>query len=270
MKALVLYHANCLDGFGAAFAAWKKFGYEAEYIAVNYGQEPPPVSGKDVYILDFSYPRETLLKMAAVANTLTVLDHHKTARDDLAGLAFAKFDMEKSGCRLAWEHFHPEVELPAMLFHIEDRDLWEFTSPLTKPFCEALRNTCDMDFEIWDSINESSVSRFRLVDTGSSLLLVFDREVSELLKYAHKTPIALLKEGLACNAPPKYASELGDKLAELSGTYGVVYFYSGETNEWRYSLRSIGGYDVSAIAKQFGGGGHKNAAGFSTKELLKI
>jgi len=38
----------------------------------------------------------------------------------------------------------------------------------------------------------------------------------------------------------------------------------------RVSLRSRGAVDVSAVAKQFGGGGHHNAAGFSRTEDLAV
>ena len=47
---IVLYHAGCPDGFGAAWACWKKFGDNAEYMPVSHGSPPPNVEGKNVYI----------------------------------------------------------------------------------------------------------------------------------------------------------------------------------------------------------------------------
>jgi len=41
----------------------------------------------------------------------------------------------------------------------------------------------------------------------------------------------------------------------------VVFFKQSEGEEYRVSLRSKGEIDIGAVAKQFGGGGHKNAAG---------
>ena len=41
----------------------------------------------------------------------------------------------------------------------------------------------------------------------------------------------------------------------------VVFFKQLEGGQYRVSMRSKGDIDVGAIAKQFGGGGHKNAAG---------
>lgn len=70
------------------------------------------------------------------------------------------------------------------------------------------------------------------------------------------------KTGLVANCPYKFASEVGNLLAKLSGTFGATYYHDKD-DVVRFSLRSIGDYDVSAVAKLFGGGGHRNAAGFS-------
>ena len=266
---LVLYHANCLDGFGAAYAAWRKFKDEAEYIPCQYGDEPPDCSGKQVYILDFSFPRETLIEMNAQANFLLVLDHHKTAKSDLEGLPFAVFDMEKSGCILAWEHFHPAPDsAPEMLNLIQDRDLWKFEYPETKDFCAGLW-VKDRDFEEWYYCNYDEITAI-----GKVLNCQFQKEVENLAKRAHTISVVdretgQKRFGLAVNAPAKYSSELGNVLANSSGVCGITYAYDGSKQEWQYSARSIdSGVDVSAIAKDYGGGGHRNAAGFSSNELL--
>lgn len=39
MKPLVCFHADCTDGFGAAFAAWLKLGDDAEYLPMAYNAE---------------------------------------------------------------------------------------------------------------------------------------------------------------------------------------------------------------------------------------
>jgi phosphoesterase RecJ-like protein len=43
----------------------------------------------------------------------------------------------------------------------------------------------------------------------------------------------------------------------------VIFFKQAEGDNYRVSLRSKGDVDIGAVAKQFGGGGHKNAAGCS-------
>ena len=89
MKPLVIYHANCTDGFGAAFAAWLKLGDEAEYLSMEHGKVKTPTDfdmkvslaakDNDVYILDFSFPREVMDALFKHAKRVVWLDHHKTA-----------------------------------------------------------------------------------------------------------------------------------------------------------------------------------------------
>jgi phosphoesterase RecJ-like protein len=43
----------------------------------------------------------------------------------------------------------------------------------------------------------------------------------------------------------------------------VVFFKEHGPDDWRVSMRSKGDVDINAVAKQFGGGGHKNASGCS-------
>lgn len=83
MSAIVVHHGSgCSDGFGSSWVA-HKFLPDATFIATNYGEHPPDVKGKDVYVLDFCYPRQTILNMGWEAESLTILDHHKTAIDNL-------------------------------------------------------------------------------------------------------------------------------------------------------------------------------------------
>ena len=84
MKPLVIYHANCTDGFGAAFAAWLKLGDEAEYLPMEYGRVPLHIpttcADREVYILDFSFPRITMDAIFMYAKRVVWLDHHRSSR----------------------------------------------------------------------------------------------------------------------------------------------------------------------------------------------
>ena len=87
MRKLVIYHADCADGFCAAWVARGVLGDAAEYVPAHYGQNPPDVlAGAMVYILDFSYPRDVMIQIAKEARLVLVRDHHKTAMAALDGL----------------------------------------------------------------------------------------------------------------------------------------------------------------------------------------
>ena len=90
----VIYHANCTDGFGSAYSAWKLLGNRAEYHACSHGQKPPDVKGKTVAILDFSFNNKTTKKMIKDAKALIVIDHHKSAVVELHDIANTIFDMK--------------------------------------------------------------------------------------------------------------------------------------------------------------------------------
>lgn len=260
-NTVVIYHANCLDGFGAAYAAWLTLGNCADYIPAKYGSEPPDVRGKHVYILDFSYPRDVLIQMCKDSQSMLVLDHHKTAQKDLEGLPFAKFDMTKSGCILAWERLNHFKAPPRLLSIIQDRDLWQFKLDGTKEITAALYSFVPFEFKAWEALDIDE-----LYLRGKDLLLVQEKDVNQAFERRHEIYLDG-HTGLACNAIPKLSSDLGHKLATESGTFGAVYYYDGERNKWCFSLRSNGDFDVSTIAKTYGGGGHKNAAGFEIDTL---
>src|SRR5437762_9644485 len=94
---IVLYHADCADGFGAAWAVWKRYP-SAEFIPVKHGSPPPPqLERRHILIVDFTYPRPALEAIAAQAASLLVLDHHITAQKALEGFPHAKFEEKKSG-----------------------------------------------------------------------------------------------------------------------------------------------------------------------------
>jgi oligoribonuclease NrnB/cAMP/cGMP phosphodiesterase (DHH superfamily) len=186
---------------------------------------------------------------------------------------------DKSGALLAWEYFHPLEEAPKLIQHIDDRDRWQFKLKGSKELHAALASHKPWSFEQWNTdfmdadgaIDTRTDTLSGLYEEGAAILRAQEANVTSMAKQARKCrieqPVAggarlSLGEGLACNAP-LHQSELGHVLATRSGTYGLIW-YLAEDNRVKCSLRSNGDYDVSAIAKAFGGGGHRNAAGFET------
>lgn len=158
-RPLILYHGNCPDGFCAAWIAHKRFGSEADYVPVNHGEPPLDVTERMVYILDFSYKRDVTLNMARQAKSLYILDHHRTAKKELENLSentniYCRFDMEKSGGRLALEYFFPGSIAPWLVAYTESRDLWAFHLPFSKEINAAIASY-PKDFAVWDSLEKA-------------------------------------------------------------------------------------------------------------------
>jgi hypothetical protein len=429
MSDLVLYHANCLDGFTAAWCAWLSFGDSAEYRPVQYGpgQDLPDVTGRDVLIVDFSYPRDVLLEMASNAKSVTLLDHHASAQRDLQSIdvryiplsngkeavvdasdlplvsqyswseakhggavayagggrdaqelvymhrlilgtdegidhvnrnpldnrrenlrpankqqnaanmdrgskwkgvtprrekwvaqitvsgvhrylgifgtpeeaaraydaaaveafgAYARgnfiqppeppplpprnlrivFDMGRSGAGITYDELF-EDERPPLVDYVEDRDLWRFKLPASKEI-NAYIGSYDQTFRRWSDI--SGILRQeseRAVVGGSAILRSVDRYCQEMAKQAFIARLGS-HDAPCVNAPYINTSELVGHLAErVPALFAFGWFQRGD-GLYQYSLRSRGPFDVSELAKQFGGGGHKNAAGFTVEELV--
>lgn len=262
-KALVIYHANCADGFGAAWAARGALGDMADYIPCQYGQPAPTIEpGQEVYIVDFSFPRDVMLTIGEKAASVMVLDHHKTARDALAGEwpthIRITFDMERSGARMAWEAFHPGTAVPKLIQYIEDRDLWRWQLPNSREVSAAIRSY-PFNFDIW---NDFQIER--LAAEGAAIIRYTTQQIGGLVSLAQRREVGGHTVPVV-NAPACWASEVCNILAQ--GEPFAASWCASETEVF-WSLRSAeDGIDVSEVAKQFGGGGHKHAAGFKTERL---
>lgn len=263
---LVLYHANCFDGFCAAWVANQKLQC-AEFVPVQYGQDPPDVNGRQVYILDFSYKRNVLLGMAKVAKSLVVIDHHKTAQEELTDVHADNltciFDMNKSGGRLAWEYFFPKNKSNWLVDYMEDRDLWRWRLQSSKEI-NAFIASYEPSFKLWNdwsarAINLSAWDDFVL--QGEAIVRYQDKLAKSLCDKATETEIdgyKILAVNTAC-----LISEVGGKLAK-GRPFGATWYSVDGEKQW--SLRSTDdGVDVGQVAEKFGGGGHRNSAAFREK-----
>ncbi len=307
MKPLIIFHSvqpglHCDDGFAAALAAVFELGPTgADYVPGIYDKPPPDVAGRDVILLDFSYKRPVLEEMLHSCRSLLVIDHHKTAAEDLAflsqtclrwpewqrdlqdltawGTCAAIFDMEHSGAGLAWDFFNPTKHRPRFIDYIENRDLGGGLSPenpgLPKinQFVRGLRSY-PQTFEIWgDLLHDFS----RLLTEGEAIERFFRLRVEELKRVAYK---AMLDDYgtehgpcMVVNAPKAFASEVAGELAAIDGIkFGAVYF-EASPGRFEYSLRSrpkgdAPAFDCTTVAKEFGGGGHPKAAGFTAPCLI--
>lgn len=275
----ILFHSNCFDGFGAAWAAKQFFKYSAKYIPVSYQFDPPKLKpNANVYLVDFSYPLETLKTIAETANKVVVLDHHKSSQEALKELPLpdtnekitALFDMNRSGAVITWEFFHPDKNTPLFLQYIQDRDLWRFELPKSEEFHAWLRSH-PFDYELWDKFNLhfEHNNQGHFLREGEALLRATNQTVAMMCKKARYVNI-LNHKAVIVNATCHW-SEVGHHLlaehpeAEFAASYGDV-----TENKVMWSLRSRGDFDVSQIAKVFGGGGHKAAAGCANLEYEVI
>jgi oligoribonuclease NrnB/cAMP/cGMP phosphodiesterase (DHH superfamily) len=256
---LVIYHANCTDGFGAAYSAWKLLGDRAEYHAAKYGEPPPDVKGKNVVVLDFSYDNATTKQLMKEAKSFLVIDHHKSAMVELHDVSCTHFDMNHSGAMLSWRFFHPGKEAPRLIKFIEDRDLWKWEIPYSKEFSAAF-DMVKFDFEEFDKyLDDSAVDDAQ--ERGAYILAYSKTVISKIAK--HATPRKLEGKDVLVVNSPHWMSEIGNTLGPRCD-FAVIWYWDHDTRQVKVSLRAHhDDADVSEVAKRYGGGGHRKAAGFS-------
>ena len=260
-KPIVIYHGNCADGFSAAWAFWSKFKDEMEYYPGVYQKEPPNVTNRDVYLVDFSYKRDVVEQMLKVAKSVTLIDHHKSALDDLANLPGLKYhcSLDNSGAMLAWTFVYGGVEPPMLLRHVEDRDLWRFAIHGTREIQAAVFSH-EYDFHVWDRLMRMDPRK--LYEQGVALERKHFKDIRELIAFGKRRLTIGGHDVPACNLPYTMTSDAGHIMAE-GEKFAACYMDKADGTRY-YSLRSQDdGIDVSEIAKQYGGGGHAHAAGFS-------
>ena len=274
MSLFCIYHANCADGFTAAWAVWRAHP-DTEFHEGVYGEVPPDCSGRDVVMVDFSYKRDALLKIAATANSVLILDHHKSAESELVDLpdnVTAVFDMERSGAMMAWNYYHPERAPSDLIIHVQDRDLWQFKREQTRAF-QANLFSMEYTFENWDMVHALCADDYKyhqFVAEGEAIERKHFKDVAELIRVAATRSVVAGVDVPTLNAPYFYSSDAGHIMGK-GEPFAVCYW---DTPEGRvFSLRSEdGAQDVSEVAAKFGGGGHKHAAGFKLphNELHRI
>ncbi|MDO8571068.1 MAG: DHHA1 domain-containing protein [bacterium] len=262
-KAAVLYHANCYDGFGGAWAAWKALKKDAEYFPVEH-HVPPPVEahGRDVYLIDFCYSQKEMDTLLKKNTKLVVLDHHVSQQAVVTSMPEYTYALDHSGCVLAWNYFHAAKPVPKLLLSIEDNDLFTFKRPHTKEFFVLLQ-TYQFDFTVWDRLVkdfENTSKREIYRKRGGTLLSYKDKIVEQIASEAEKVVFEGHK-AYAANTPIYYSEAANRFFSPTYGCHvGISWYYRDGT--LHVSLRSDGSVDVSKLAQKYGGGGHKAASGF--------
>lgn len=273
----VYYHKNCFDGICSAWVAHRYFGSKAKYIPINYGEQHHINNfiqdcyenaniNDEIYFIDFSIKREVLDMLYNKVVKLVVLDHHKTAEVELKDAPYAIFDMNESGASLAWKYFFPKDPMPNLVKYIKDRDLWKFievSSREVNAYIQSFEMTIENQEKLYKELFDIDLAE----NAGQALLRYQNKLVNDMCKNTITRNIGGYHVPVT-NASVLF-SEVGNALClhdENLSNRGLfsAYYFDRADGKRQWGLRSIGDFDVSLIAKKYGGGGHKNAAGFIT------
>jgi hypothetical protein len=287
---VIVYHGGCFDGFGAAWVASHALPGPCTYIpAINGEPVDIQVTPADaLYIMDFSFPRSRMLELAGQAKRLVVLDHHKSAQAQCAGLDFCHFDMARSGAGITWDYFHPGVPRPKLVAYVEDQDLWRQALSESEAI-HAWIASHPKDFATWDALAEQLETDFDACLAEGRAILRYRRQVvAEIASQARLVDISGHQVPLV-NCNYQFGSDVAHSLLEaFPEAPFAAYWVETRTGDQRFGLRGRdflpcprcqgepGGacdacegsgrvpdpFDVCDVALGFGGGGHQKAAGF--------
>lgn len=264
-EIVVLYHSSCPDGFGAAFAAWKKFGDAAEYIPVSYGNPlPPNLAGKEVYIVDFSYDQpEAVEALKHTTKSVVVLDHHESNQMSVESFPNHVYDNTRSGATIAWNYFHPDTPTPRLFTYLEDGDLYRYALPETRNIFTYLL-ALDFNFGQWDKLArdlEQDASRAEVLRKAEAYEELFDALVKMSVERAKKVRFEGYEVYFSATHPNiTMRSKVAHDLYMKHPPFAIM--ATAHPDGFGVSLRGDLSLDLSKIAAKYGGGGHPGSAGF--------
>lgn len=304
-QTLFIYHGGCFDGHTAAWIYSRFVDREAEFFPAKYGDPPPDVHGRDVIIADFSYKRDVMKGIIATARTTQVFDHHVTAREALEGIdeelahmgiGPAKrivFDMERSGAGIVWDEVVDKGvraghqcddgvactynRRPLLVDYVEDRDLWRLALLNAREYMANVY-AAPMTFEAWDALYERPVDS--MLDRGAAIIEYMQEYGTKALAEARRIhwPVMATRietfmddsEIWSVNLLYMNCSDYLTRLLQEKAAPFVAGYFRRADGRWQFSLRSRPDFDCSAVAKIFGGGGHRQAAGFDVANLAEV
>lgn len=269
---VIYYHGDCPDGFGAAWAAWLRFGDEKTvYVPAGYGNFDPSqgiTSLDDVFCIDYVPHEPFASQLQRQAGALTVLDHHITAATVCKTLAAAGatvvHDCTRSGAGIAWDYFHPDVPRSWLINYIEDRDIWRWKLPHAREICYGI-DLIPKDFAAFSAADTAGADHARF--QGEPVMRYAASLVQSACSRARVRHIFGYSNVPVVNSS-LLQSDIGNALLEEypKAPFSAVW-YERSLGVQYYSLRSSDDRaDVGALAVKFGGGGHRNAAGITVSE----
>jgi oligoribonuclease NrnB/cAMP/cGMP phosphodiesterase (DHH superfamily) len=281
------YHSADLDGHCSG--AIVKFIYpECDMLGINYGQDFPwSEIGENeiVYMVDFSLqPFSDMEKLNQLCHLIWI-DHHKTAIQDAIDSGTVFYGIQRDGigaCALVWEFLCDGEDTPNAVQLLAEYDVWDHSRTETLPFQYGMRfeeNTTPENQDLWRPLFRD-VFVGDIINTGETILKYEDRQNEKFCKaYSFETIMPAYPpsqdeippgyKAIACNRgftnSKLFESVYDPKIHDMMVTFCRLKL---PAHKWTVSMYSTKeNVDCGAVAKAFGGGGHKGAAGFQCDEL---
>jgi oligoribonuclease NrnB/cAMP/cGMP phosphodiesterase (DHH superfamily) len=281
---ICIYHRTDFDGKCSGAIVKRKYPYCKLY-PIDYADifDINRIDKNDeVIMVDFTLEKPGQMEaLIDRCRRLTWIDHHETAMEtqkrlkleESPGIRFVGI----GACELTWTYLfsHP---LPYSVYLLSKYDVWDQSNirlweDQILPFQYGMRlNHSEPDNQqFWRphfrTDENSSIVR-DIILAGKSALK-YDENLSERIAKSLWFPIEF--EGLKFQAINRsHANFLSAKSIWNPEEFDAIMYFCKGPNLWRITVfTDKEGIDLFPLAKKLGGGGHKQAAGFTTNDILK-
>jgi len=267
---MICLHHNDLDGKCAA-AIVLKANPECECFEVNY-DKPLPIDlindGEQIVIVDFTpNTKKDFQSILDKANGDVIwIDHHQKniekypEFDDILGI---RADTTPSGAFLTWNYFFPDTVAPSSVAFVSDYDTWTHVFPESKhlnagmcvypsqPQSDMWKDLLDLGPAARSLLNE-------IVDKGKIIMGYQACRAKDYLQQIGYEVKFMEYKTIVCNIG-RVNSMFFDSIKDNYDIF-MPYYFNGR--QWVVSMYTErDDINLASIAQQFGGGGHKKAAG---------
>ena len=276
----IIYHNKDMDGYCSGAICRLKYP-DAKLIGWDYKDDIPDFKqfeNDNVIMIDITFPIDKLIELGNITKELIVIDHHISFNKDVTNIGLINFNYiyepNIAACEIGWKYLFPGTKIPYGLILISRYDTWRQKEGdwlnETLPFKYYMYGQCNSVESFPKQILESEENSyiFKAIFTGRDIMKYQEMmDESATKTFSFETEAFGLK-ALCLNIP--YFSSETLKSKDLN-KYDILIGINYTGNKWVVSLRSIGDRaNCSVIAKQRGGGGHKNAAGFIVERFENI
>jgi len=273
------YHSADLDGKCSAAIVLRAHP-DAILHPINYG-DPFPWDAIDksdlVYMVDFALqPWSNMERLARLAN-LVWIDHHETAiqafrqqtqRDGGSRLVGGATKVGDGACLLTWEHLFPDEDVPEAVRLISRWDVWDHDDDRVVHFQYGMQGmNNNPDARSWVHLLDDEGMLVREAIDRGRIVYQFEQQQNAQRIKALRFDTDL--SGMRCLAANVglVSSKLFDSVWDPQ-QYDAMLTFHHRKGCWNVSLYSDKpSVHCGEVAKQYGGGGHKGAAGFQADAL---
>lgn len=274
-----IYHEIDLDGWCSAAIVKQKFP-DCNLIPYNYNEKKiPEIPPGDLIVVDVKLPMEVFKKLWKEGRRITWIDHHISAMREFdnslrydvmdSPTFITRLDPKKAACELTWDFINPGLRRPEAVFLLGRYDCFGHRGTPDETRVKLFQYGARARWtDPETTANALTCTREEVLEIIADGLIIYKSLLIDAKRtYSYGFPIEI--DGwdfIAINSdrlnPDNFEIDY-----HADGYDGVACFHYAN-GVWNFSLYNANEkVDCSVLCQKRGGGGHRGAAGFTTKNI---